>query len=185
MVPLQQVYTAYAKEYEKSIYIPIKSATDLNKVLGIAIHELGESDYLARKLPIVVDARDTDTLYGRIIELFSHPHYRRISKEFGLEDLEGAIRQGELDRWIIKHNHPNTYEYGYEKIISVPHYLCTIPELSVRKEELQLYNEYSDLIEQVVSIAINTNTMGEPLEVEESLEQVLTLLKSIENKEYR
>lgn len=175
----------YAKEYEKAIYVTVSDCNTLDNVLGILIHELGETDYLARKLPIVGSNIHEDTFYNKIVELFSHPHCRRLASEYSLAEVEGTYRVNAVERCIFNHNNPENYSTGWEKLIGLAHYLCTYPELHQHRQRLDLYTEFNVVVDNIIHIVEDTNTYGEPEVVECSMNQVIEQLKSIENESYR
>ncbi|AIK39317.1 hypothetical protein BG07_1444 [Bacillus pseudomycoides] len=67
-----------------------------NGILSVLVHELCKADFLARRLPIAVNKRE-DEIIGRIIELFSHPHCRKLAESFGLEEIEGLYRKDAIE----------------------------------------------------------------------------------------
>jgi hypothetical protein len=169
----------------KKIFITLRGDIEGEEVLSVLIHELGEADYLARKLPIVVNTRE-DEVMGRLIELFSHPHCRKLSMSFGLSEIEGLFRNNANEICIYNHNNnPEKYDYGWQKLLGVVWYLITYPDLWEIRERLDLYSEYKEVIDDIIEIVSSTNTMGEVKFIEEAMQKVLEILYSIENQEYR
>ncbi|PYF05634.1 hypothetical protein [Ureibacillus chungkukjangi] len=169
----------------KKIFITLRGDIKDEEVQSVLIHELGEADYLARRLPIVVNTRE-DQVMGRLIELFSHPHCRRLSMSFGLSEIEGLFRNNANEICINNHNNnPEKYDYGWQKLLGVVWYLITYPDLWELRDRLDLYCEYKEVVDEIIEIVSLTDTMGELKLVEEAMQKVLEILYSIENQEYR
>lgn len=169
----------------KKIFITLRGDIEDEEVLSVLIHELGEADYLARRLPIVVNTKE-DEVMGRLIELLSHPHCRKLSMSFGLSEIEGLFRNNANEICIYSHNNnPEKYDYGWQKLLGVVWYLITYPDLWELRERLDLYCEYKEVIDEIIEIVSQTDTMGELILIEEAMKKVLEILYSIENQEYR
>lgn len=175
-------FKAQTREFKKSILVTLRRDIKEEELLTVIIHELGEADYLARRLPIVFNKKE-DEVYGRLIELFSHPHARNIAKVYGLDNVEGKFRNIEVLNLIDNHNH-NQYKNNVEEIIKICWLLSTYPNLLEKKEQLKGYNENKDIINLIFSITEGTNTFEYPEEVEISMEKVISILRTVNLPEY-
>jgi len=169
----------------KKIFITLREDISEDEIQSVLVHELGEADYLARKLPIAFNVRE-DELHGRIIELFSHPHCRRLAEIFGLEEVEGLYRNNANDICIHNHNEKSKYDYGWQKLLGVAWYLLTYPDLWEFRKRLATYCEFADTIDEICEIVNNTDTMSNDINlVEESMQRIINVLHSVENSNYK
>jgi HPt (histidine-containing phosphotransfer) domain-containing protein len=175
-------FKAQTREFKKSILVTLKRDIKEEELLTVLIHELGEVDYLARRLPIVSNEKE-DEVHGRLIELFSHPHARHIARDYELDEIEGEFRNTEVLKLIEDHNQTD-YKNNVEVIIKICWLLSTYPKLLEHREQLNGYIQNKDKINLIHSIIEETDTFGVPEMVELSMEKVISILKSINLPEY-
>lgn len=146
------------------------------KLPSIVIHELGEVDYIARKLPYVKDKLEREKFVYRMTELFTHPHARRLAKKYRLEDIEGAFRKEQLKKQ--KTENYLKYKENWQCILMTCWALATFPELKDCRHVLRGYNDNANIIDEITDIVYHTNTFTETQEnVQQSFHKVIELLK--------
>lgn len=113
----------------------------------------------------------------RIIEVFSHPHCRKIAAAWGLSELEGKYRSKSAISARLKFKYTEKYHRDWECILNIVWTLSTFPEMYERRVELNGYETYKDSIEELLSIVQSIDTMiNTPQEVFTCMEAVVEKL---------
>ncbi len=149
------------KEY-KHIYIELSELILDRDIPSVIIHELGEAHYLSNKMPVVVNTSDDNSVYGRLTELFSHPHCRKVAQEYGLEAVEGTFRSNCPAAQLIQNYQERCetsyYVHKWERLVGLIWYLVTFPELLQLKHEFEEYAGNAGIIERVLEVSQRADT---------------------------
>lgn len=164
-------------EYD-TLYIKFSYQVDSDKLPSYLVHELGEADYLSKRFPKTIDPEERQ-IAPKIVEIFSHPHCRRIAAAWGLSELEGEFRsEAAISAWL---NCKYTKEYNrdWECIMRIVWAISTFPELYDRRTELDGYATHRECIEELLSLVQSVDTMQNTTqEVLSCMEAVVDILVS-------
>ncbi|PEJ62418.1 hypothetical protein CN906_20700 [Bacillus toyonensis] len=170
-------YTAYTRDYKKSIVIYFTSPMECELAKSVFVHELGEVEYIVSGHPFFDDP--SLSIMYRIVEMFSHPRIRALSKQYGLGDIEEQFSD-ELSIQHLKLDYLNQYQKKWEIVAMVSWAIITFPNISLRKEEVSGYTEYGDEIEKILSIRRTVNTCSSNhKEVRKAFDDIVGFLKEL------
>lgn len=170
-------YIAYTQNYRKSIAIHLTSPMEGEQVKSVFVHELGEVEYLVSGFPFFDDPSE-DVMY-RIVEIFSHPRIRELSKQHGLGDLEGRFNN-EFSTSQLTRDYPNEFLVQWKIVLMISWAIITFPDINSRKEEINGYTGYKDTIDKILLIrnAVNTFSSSEE-EVRKAFNDIIDVLKGL------
>lgn len=159
-----------------AICIELKSSiADDKAALSILAHEMGETDYLLRGYPKVIDNKDRTNCANRIGELFSHKHIHELLKQEGLHEYDSYLDKHDSKIWRCK-DYKLDYVNDWEQILMLAWALITFPSLGRYKDDLKDYKYHFDPVSKILEIISNIPANCCVKQVQSSMNCVLEIL---------
>ncbi|HII4452636.1 TPA: hypothetical protein ACY4RU_001539 [Clostridium perfringens] len=121
---------------EVLIIIDLSLKDNKEKLKAVFIHELGEADYIANKLPVIYL---NEKFFDCFTECITHSHINKIIKKYNLED---EVKEN-LKPYMILNQ--------YDDIIKLLHYKITYSlNDTCMESKFNSYSKYKELINEII-----------------------------------
>ncbi|MGU8577019.1 hypothetical protein ACV3RL_09880 [Clostridium perfringens] len=158
------------------IFLSKEIRKDRAELIAIFIHELGEADYIANKLPKVFYKHDSEK--EEFTELLSHSHINKIVKKYDLTEEMSPISRPNS---ILKKR-----KYKIENFINLIYRKITYNlDDKYMIENIDFYSDYKECVNEVVKDIESLNTVDikevDVLSIEKKCEQIVEKINEANN----